>query len=101
MSVEEYLPGVSGLEEVYHVGGDEAVGGAVGTAKGKGSVELEHLGAPARRHPLWTSRVVAGQLGHSSTRITQDVYQHRVEQLDRAAAEKVAGLIFEAGETRS
>ena len=42
-------------------------------------------------------KVVAGRLGHSSTRITQDVYQHRVEQLDRAAAEKVAGLIFEAG----
>jgi integrase len=46
-------------------------------------------------------KVVAGRLGHSSTRITQDVYQHRVEQLDRAAAEKVAGLIFEAGESRS
>ncbi len=44
-------------------------------------------------------KVVAGRLGHSSTRITQDVYQHRVEQLDRAAAEKVAGLIFEAGES--
>lgn len=44
-------------------------------------------------------KVVAGRLGHSSTRITQDVYQHRVEQLDRAAAEKVAGLIFEADET--
>lgn len=42
-------------------------------------------------------KVVAGRLGHSSTRITQDVYQHRVEQLDRAAAEKVAGQIFEAG----
>lgn len=43
-------------------------------------------------------KVVAGRLGHSATRIPQDVYQHRVEQLDRAAAEKVAGLIFEAGE---
>ena len=44
-------------------------------------------------------KVVAGRLGHSSTRITQDVYQHCAEQLDRAATEEVAGLIFEAGES--
>jgi hypothetical protein len=44
-------------------------------------------------------KVATGRLGHSSTRITQDLYQHRVEQLDRAAAEKVAGLIFVAGST--
>lgn len=44
-------------------------------------------------------KVASGRLGHSSTRITQDLYQHRVEQLDRAAAEKVAGLIFKAGST--
>lgn len=41
------------------------------------------------------AKVAAGRLGHSSTVITQNLYQHRVEQLDRAAAEKVAGLIFE------
>jgi integrase len=45
-----------------------------------------------------TSSFVA-RLGHSSTRITQDLYQHRVEQLDRAAADKVAGQIFTAGPT--
>ncbi len=39
-------------------------------------------------------KVVAGRLGHSSTVITQNVYQHRVEQLDRDAAQRVAGLIF-------
>jgi hypothetical protein len=32
--------------------------------------------------------------------ITQNLYQHRVEQLDRSAAEKVAGLIFEPGKTK-
>jgi integrase len=41
-------------------------------------------------------KVVAGRLGHSSTSVTQNVYQHRVEQLDRAAAEKVAGMLFGA-----
>jgi len=40
-------------------------------------------------------KIVAGRLGHASTVITQNIYQHRVEQLDRAAAEKVAGLIFD------
>ena len=39
---------------------------------------------------------VAVRLGHSSTAVTQNVYQHRVEQLDRAAAEKVAGMLFGA-----
>lgn len=38
--------------------------------------------------------MVAERLGHASTAITQNVYEHRVEQLDRDAAEKVAGLIF-------
>ena len=41
-------------------------------------------------------KVVAVRLGHSSTAVTQNVYQHRVEQLDRAAAEKVAGMLFGA-----
>jgi integrase len=39
-------------------------------------------------------KVVADRLGHSNTTITQNIYQHRVESLDRAAAERVAGLIF-------
>ena len=39
-------------------------------------------------------KVVAGRLGHANTVITQNVYQHRVEQLDRDAAKRVAGLIF-------
>ena len=47
-------------------------------------------------------KVVADRLGHprkghASTVITQNVYQHRVEQLDRDAAARVASLIF--GET--
>ena len=46
-------------------------------------------------------KVVAGRLGHSSTSVTQNVYQHRVEQLDRAAAEKVAGMLFGARKKRS
>jgi integrase len=40
-------------------------------------------------------KIVADRLGHASTAITQNTYQHRVEALDRAAAEKVAGLIFD------
>ena len=44
-------------------------------------------------------KIVADRLGHASTAITQNTYQHRVEQLDRAAAEKVAGLIFDTQPT--
>ena len=46
-------------------------------------------------------KVVAGRLGHSSTSVTQNVYKHRVEQLDRATAEKVAGMLFGARKKRS
>ena len=40
-------------------------------------------------------KIASTRLGHSSTTLTQNVYQHRVEQLDRVAAEKVAELVFD------
>ena len=57
--------------------------------------DTRHSHATAMLHAGVDVKVVAGRLGHSSTLITQNVYQHRVEQLDRSAAEKVAGLIFD------
>ena len=41
-------------------------------------------------------KIASDRLGHSSTALTQNVYQHRVELLDRIAAEKVAKLVFDA-----
>lgn len=37
---------------------------------------------------------LADRLGHSSTRVTLDVYRHAVPSAQREAAEKVAGVIF-------
>jgi integrase len=37
-------------------------------------------------------KIVSGRLGHSSTRITSDIYTAAVPSMDRAAAETVAGL---------
>ncbi len=41
-------------------------------------------------------KIASERLGHSSTSLTQNIYQHSVEQLDRLAAEKVAELVFDA-----
>ena len=61
--------------------------------------DTRHWHATAMLRAGVDPKVAAGRLGHSSTRITQDLYQHRVEQLDRAAAEKVADLILKAGKS--
>lgn len=42
-------------------------------------------------------KIVADQLGHSTTRITQDLYQHVRLQLHHDSAEKVVALLPEAG----
>ena len=44
-------------------------------------------------------KIASTRLGQSSTSLTQNVYQHSVEQLDRMAAKKVAALIFNAAES--
>jgi integrase len=62
--------------------------------------DTRHWHATAMLRAGVDPKVAAGRLGHSSTVITQNLYQHRVEQLDRSAAEKVAGLIFEPGSTK-
>lgn len=41
-------------------------------------------------------KVVSSRLGHASTLITMDLYQHVSAATDGAAAELVAGLIFGA-----
>jgi integrase len=38
-------------------------------------------------------KVVADRLGHGSVKITLDTYTHHVPELDRRAAERVAGLL--------
>ena len=63
--------------------------------------DTRHSNATALLRAGVDVKVVAGRLGHSSTAVTQNVYQHRVEQLDRAAAEKVAGMLFGAGRSYS
>lgn len=56
--------------------------------------DIRHWHATAMLRAKVDVKVIADRLGHSSTRITQDIYQHPVKELDRAAAEKVAGQIF-------
>lgn len=56
--------------------------------------DLRHWHATAMLLAGVDVKVVAGRLGHSSTLVTQNIYQHRVEELDHSAARKVAGLIF-------
>ncbi|MDA8045714.1 MAG: tyrosine-type recombinase/integrase [Actinomycetota bacterium] len=57
--------------------------------------DLRHSYATAMLQAGVDVKVVAGRLGHASTVITQNVYQHRVERLDRDAANRVAALIFD------
>lgn len=39
-------------------------------------------------------KVVADRLGHSTTRVTEDLYQHRVDRLDREAAARGAARLL-------
>ena len=74
------------------------------------SRRVQALGLPRiRLHDLrhtWASlaldagvdvKVVSSRLGHASTLITMDLYQHVSPATDGAAAELVAGLIFRSG----
>jgi integrase len=58
--------------------------------------DLRHWHATALLRVGVDVKIASTRLGHSSTALTQNVYQHRVEQLDRVAAEKVAELVFDA-----
>jgi len=62
--------------------------------------DLRHWHATAMLRLGVDVKIASTRLGHSSTALTQDVYQHRVEQLDRLAAEKVAELVFAAAKSR-
>ena len=53
---------------------------------------LRHSWATNTLHAGVRTKVVADRLGHSSTRMTEDVYQAFVAELDRDAAEQVASL---------
>ena len=58
--------------------------------------DLRHWHATAMLRVGVDVKIASTRLGHSSTALTQNGYQHRVEQLDRVAAEKVAELVFDA-----
>ena len=38
-------------------------------------------------------KIIWQRLGHSSTRITQDVYQHALKERQESAAEQIADLV--------
>lgn len=42
-------------------------------------------------------KIISQRLGHSSTRITQDVYQHVLKEQQESAAEQIADLVKLAG----
>jgi integrase len=42
-------------------------------------------------------KVISQRLGHSSTRITQDVYQHVLREVQEDAAVQIAALVRQAG----
>jgi integrase len=43
-------------------------------------------------------RVLADRLGHSSTAVTTDTYQHVLPSMDADAARRVAALVFADGD---
>jgi integrase len=56
--------------------------------------DLRHGFATAALEAGTDVRTVADLMGHSSTRITQDVYQHVSEERKRAAAAQIAAALF-------
>lgn len=62
--------------------------------------DLRHWHATAMLRVGVDVKIASTRLGHSSTSLTQNVYQHSVEQIDRMAAEKVAQLVFDAAKGR-
>lgn len=41
--------------------------------------------------------MLADRLGHSTTAVTSDIYQHVLPDLDRDPASKVAAFVFDEG----
>jgi integrase len=59
--------------------------------------DLRHTWATLALQAGVPTKVVAERLGHASTRITEDIYQHVTPTMGRDAAAQVAGLIFGPG----
>ena len=55
--------------------------------------DLRHTWATLALAAGIPAKVVSDRLGHSSVKITLDTYTHHVPELDRRAAEQVAGLL--------
>jgi len=56
--------------------------------------DLRHLHATLALQAGVAPRVLADRLGHSSTAVTTDIYQHVLPHLDHDAARLVAELVF-------
>jgi hypothetical protein len=56
--------------------------------------DMRHLHATLALIAGVAPRVVADRLGHSTTAVTTDIYQHVLPDLDRDAATRVAALVF-------
>jgi integrase len=56
--------------------------------------DLRHLHATLALEDGVAHRVVADRLGHSSTAVTTDIYQHVLPHLEHDAALRVAVLVF-------
>ncbi|HXQ62914.1 MAG TPA: tyrosine-type recombinase/integrase [Acidimicrobiales bacterium] len=62
--------------------------------------DLRHLHATLALEAGVPPRVLADRLGHSSTAVTTDTYQHVLPAMDHDAARRVADLVF-AGHGRT
>jgi integrase len=62
--------------------------------------EGRHTAATLARQARIDLKMVSEQLGHSTTRITQDLYQHVVRAEHDRAAEQVLSLIPESNRSR-
>ncbi len=56
--------------------------------------DLRHLHATLALEAGVAPRVLADRLGHSSTAVTTDIYQHVRPDMDHDAARRVADLVF-------
>jgi integrase len=56
--------------------------------------DLRHLHATLALAAGVAPRVLADRLGHSTTAVTTDTYQHVLPDLDHEAARRVAALVF-------
>jgi len=56
--------------------------------------DLRHTYATLALQAGVDAKTVSSRLGHSTVAFTLDIYTKAVPQLDREAAEQVAGLIF-------